>query len=137
MAVSVLSECGCKVWCLVYRVAYKSNPCKNSLHATKPGSTYHFYLKMPCTTSGKWTLLYYSLFLCVCYILMLCRSSLIFDAFQRYTTVAFIWGVILRFADARLNFLPLFNKAWFPVAVQISCPSFLVSLLCRACFIDW
>ena len=74
------------------------------------------YLKMSCTKSGKWPLLYFSSFLCVLYfnvVFLLCRSSLIFDAFpsvlvcdsdffffflyrfmnseQRYTTVAFLY----------------------------------------------
>ena len=36
-------------------------------HATKPGSTHHFYspLKVSCTKSGRWPLLYYCSFLCV------------------------------------------------------------------------
>ena len=36
-------------------------------HAIKPGSTHHFYspLKVSCTKSGRWPLLYYCSFLCV------------------------------------------------------------------------
>ena len=72
------------------------------------------FLKMYCTKSGKWPLLYYSSFLCVLHfnvVFLFCRSSLILYVFpsvlvcypdlifflnrcmnfeQRYTTVAFI-----------------------------------------------
>ena len=98
----------------VILVLYVTSPLKwEVLHATKPGSTHNFYIRMPCTKSGKWPLLYYSSFLCVLHfnvVFLLCRSSLILDAFpsvlvcnpdlvflyrfmnfeQRYTTVAFI-----------------------------------------------
>ena len=79
-------------------------------------STHHFYLKMPCTKSGKWAWLYYSSSLCVLHfnvVFLLCRSSLILDKFpsvlvcisdlfflyrfinfeQWYSTVTFIYHI--------------------------------------------
>ena len=43
----------------------KSNYRKSSCFGTESFNTFFSSLKMPCTKSGKWPLLYYSSFLCV------------------------------------------------------------------------
>ena len=94
---------------------------------------FHLYVSqcgVPCTKPGKWPLLYYRSFLCVLHfnvVFLLCRSSLIIDAFpsdlvgnsdlfflyrvmnfeQRYTTVAFIWCAV-HFAE--LIYIVVFDQ---------------------------